>query len=156
MVKIKICGLKRLEDIEIVNKYKPDFIGFVFAESPRKVNHDLAKQLKDNLNFDIKEKIRSDGRRMDEIRPLSTDIDLLPRTHGSAMFTRGQTQIMSVATLAGPGMAQELDGVDPETKKTFMHKYIFPGAIQYFGPSEVADITTQTLKLEHEAKLSAV
>ena len=54
MVKIKICGLKRLEDIEIVNKYKPDFIGFVFAESPRKVNHDLAEQLKDNLNSDIK------------------------------------------------------------------------------------------------------
>ena len=54
MVKIKICGLKRLEDIEIVNKYKPDFIGFVFAESPRIVNHDLAEQLKDNLNSDIK------------------------------------------------------------------------------------------------------
>ena len=54
MVKIKICGLKRLEDIEIVNKYGPDFIGFVFAESPRKVNHYLAKQLKDNLNSDIK------------------------------------------------------------------------------------------------------
>ena len=54
MVKIKICGLKRLEDIEIVNKYRPDFIGFVFAESPRKVNHELAEQLKDNLNSDIK------------------------------------------------------------------------------------------------------
>lgn len=54
MVKIKICGLKRLDDIKIVNKYKPDFIGFVFAESPRKVNHDLAKQLKNNLNSDIK------------------------------------------------------------------------------------------------------
>ena len=53
MVKIKICGLKRLEDIEIVNKYKPDYIGFVFAESKRKVSHNLASKLKDNLDSDI-------------------------------------------------------------------------------------------------------
>lgn len=53
MVKIKICGLKRLEDIEIVNKYKPDYIGFVFADSKRKVSHDLASELKDNLDSDI-------------------------------------------------------------------------------------------------------
>ena len=49
MVKIKICGLKRLEDIEIVNRYKPDFIGFVFADSKRKVSHDLAGKLRSNL-----------------------------------------------------------------------------------------------------------
>ena len=53
MVKIKICGLKRLEDIEIVNRYKPDYIGFVFADSKRKVSHDLAGKLKENLNSDI-------------------------------------------------------------------------------------------------------
>ena len=53
MVKIKICGLKRLEDIEIVNKYKPDYVGFVFAESKRKVSHELASKLKDNLCTDI-------------------------------------------------------------------------------------------------------
>ena len=53
MVKIKICGLKRLEDIEIVNKYKPDYIGFVFADSKRKVSHDLAYELKMNLDSDI-------------------------------------------------------------------------------------------------------
>ena len=53
MVKIKICGLRRLEDIEIVNKYKPDYIGFVFADSKRKVSHDLARKLKDNLSPDI-------------------------------------------------------------------------------------------------------
>ena len=53
MVKIKICGLKRLEDIEMVNKYKPDYIGFVFADSKRKVSHDLACQLKENLSDDI-------------------------------------------------------------------------------------------------------
>ena len=53
MVKIKICGLKRLEDIEIVNKYKPDFIGFVFADSKRKVTPDLARQMKQNLDDSI-------------------------------------------------------------------------------------------------------
>ena len=53
MVKIKICGIKRLEDIEIVNKYNPDYIGFVFADSKRKISHDLAKRLKDNLNSNI-------------------------------------------------------------------------------------------------------
>ena len=53
MVKIKICGLKRLEDIEIVNRYKPDYIGFVFADSKRKVSHKLACELKENLDSDI-------------------------------------------------------------------------------------------------------
>ncbi len=53
MVKIKICGLKRLVDIEFVNKYKPDYIGFVFANTKRKVSHGLAKRLKDNLSSDI-------------------------------------------------------------------------------------------------------
>ena len=53
MVKVKICGLKRLEDIEMVNRYKPDYIGFVFADSKRKVSHDLASELKDNLDSDI-------------------------------------------------------------------------------------------------------
>ena len=53
MVKIKICGIRRLEDIEMVNKYKPDYIGFVFADSKRKVSHELASQLKANLSPDI-------------------------------------------------------------------------------------------------------
>ena len=53
MVKIKICGIKRLEDIEIVNRYKPDYIGFVFADSKRKVSHELARKLRDNLDSDI-------------------------------------------------------------------------------------------------------
>jgi phosphoribosylanthranilate isomerase len=53
MVKIKICGLRRLEDIEIVNKYKPDYVGFVFADSKRKVSHELAAEMKNNLSSDI-------------------------------------------------------------------------------------------------------
>lgn len=73
------------------------------------------------------EGIRADGRKLEEVRPIWCETGVIPRAHGSAVFTRGQTQVLSVATLAGPGMAQELDGVDPLTKKTYMHKYIFPG-----------------------------
>ncbi len=73
------------------------------------------------------EHVRADGRGYEDVRPIWCEVGVIPRAHGSAVFTRGQTQILSVATLAGPGMAQELDTVDPQTKKTFMHKYIFPG-----------------------------
>ena len=77
-------------------------------------------------NITVLEKTRSDGRSMDEIRPLSTDIDLLPRTHGSALFTRGQTQSLSVTTLGALGEHQILDGLDIETEKRFMLHYNFP------------------------------
>lgn len=77
-------------------------------------------------NITVLEKTRSDGRKMDEIRPLSTDIDLLPRTHGSALFTRGQTQSLSVTTLGALGEHQILDGLDIETEKRFMLHYNFP------------------------------
>ena len=77
-------------------------------------------------NIVVKEKIRSDGRGMDEIRPLSTDIDLLPRTHGSALFTRGETQALSVTTLGALGEHQILDGLSLEDEKRFMLHYNFP------------------------------
>lgn len=73
------------------------------------------------------EGVRADGRKPAEVRPIWCEVGVIPRAHGSAVFTRGQTQALSVATLAGPGMKQELDGVDPETEKRYMHKYIFPG-----------------------------
>ena len=74
----------------------------------------------------VKEGIRADGRQMDEIRPLSTDIDLLPRTHGSALFTRGETQSLSVTTLGAIGEHQILDGLGLEDQKRFMLHYNFP------------------------------
>lgn len=74
----------------------------------------------------VKEHIRSDGRKMGEIRPLSTDIDLLPRTHGSALFTRGETQALSVTTLGAIGEHQILDGIELEDQKRFMLHYNFP------------------------------
>lgn len=74
----------------------------------------------------VKEKIRSDGRQMTEIRPLSTNIDLLPRAHGSALFTRGETQSLSVTTLGALGEHQILDGLSLEAEKRFMLHYNFP------------------------------
>ena len=69
---------------------------------------------------------RVDGRSLDEIRPLSCEVGLLPRTHGSALFTRGQTQVMSIATLGMISEEQVLDGIDTEESKRYMHHYNFP------------------------------
>ena len=77
-------------------------------------------------NITVLEHTRSDGREMNEIRPIETQIDLLPRTHGSALFTRGQTQSLSVTTLGALGEHQILDGLDIETEKRFMLHYNFP------------------------------
>ena len=74
----------------------------------------------------VKEKKRADGRKMDEIRKLSTDIDLLPRTHGSALFTRGETQSLSVTTLGALNEHQIIDGLSMEDQKRFMLHYNFP------------------------------
>ncbi|MBQ2274055.1 MAG: polyribonucleotide nucleotidyltransferase [Clostridia bacterium] len=73
-----------------------------------------------------KEHKRVDGRGIDEIRPLDAKVDLLPRTHGSGMFTRGQTQVLSVATLAPVSESQKLDGLDEQTEKRYIHHYNFP------------------------------
>ena len=72
------------------------------------------------------EHTRVDGRNLDEIRPLSCEVGLLPRTHGSAMFSRGLTQVMSVTTLGMVSEQQELDGIDTQTEKRYMHQYNFP------------------------------
>mgnify|MGYP000179170088 FL=1 len=75
----------------------------------------------------VNDKKRVDGRRMDEIRPLDAEIDLLPRAHGSGLFTRGQTQVLTVATLGTLGDQQMLDGIDEEESKRYMHHYNMPG-----------------------------
>ena len=73
------------------------------------------------------DKKRVDGRRMDEIRPLGSEVGILPRTHGSGLFTRGQTQVLTIATLGTLSEAQMLDGIDSETSKRYMHHYNMPG-----------------------------
>ncbi len=129
---------EKLERYEKLDKIKDDLLGKYKEE-----NKELADEELDLLlvkvekifsdveyrlfrNIVVKEKIRSDGRRMDEIRPLSTDIDLLPRTHGSALFTRGETQCLAVTTLGALGEHQILDGLSLEDEKRFMLHYNFP------------------------------
>ena len=124
----------KIESYARIDEIKEDTVAHFTEIYPEDENAAKnAKKIVDSIEGEVvrdlitNKKVRPDGRKVDEIRPLSAYIDLLPRTHGSAVFTRGQTQILSVATLAGPGMKQELDGVDPQTEKTYMHKYIFPG-----------------------------
>lgn len=74
----------------------------------------------------IKESVRADGRKPEEIRPVSCEVSVLPRTHGSAVFTRGQTQVLNVCTLGAPRDVQILDGLGIEESKRFMHHYNFP------------------------------
>ena len=86
--------------------------------------HDLEKACVREMI--LEEHKRPDGRKIDEIRPLSCEVGVLPRVHGSAIFTRGQTQVMSIVTLGTNSEAQELDGLDEEESKRYMHQYNFP------------------------------
>ncbi|WP_042223729.1 polyribonucleotide nucleotidyltransferase [Oceanobacillus manasiensis] len=97
------------------------------ADILKQVKSVLDKMVKDEVRRLItKEKVRPDGRKIDEIRQLSSRINVLPRTHGSGLFTRGQTQALSVCTLGALGDVQILDGLDLEESKRFMHHYNFP------------------------------
>ncbi len=118
LVKEKIDALP--EDHQIRKMIEETGVDFVAEEFKAAEKHIMRAMILD-------EGVRADGRKPTEVRPIWCEVGVLPRAHGSAVFTRGQTQVLSVATLAGPAMAQELDGVDPETKKSYMHKYIFPG-----------------------------
>ena len=96
-------------------------------ETMKQVKAILDKMVKDEVRRLITEdKIRPDGRKQDEIRPLSSEVDLLPRTHGSALFTRGQTQALSICTLGALGDVQIIDGLGVEESKRWMHHYNFP------------------------------
>ncbi|MFQ6791939.1 polyribonucleotide nucleotidyltransferase [Thomasclavelia sp.] len=86
--------------------------------------HDLEKD--EVRRLITEDKVRPDGRKLDEIRPLDSQIDLLPRVHGSALFTRGETQVLSVTTLGAMGEHQKIDGLGLEDQKRFMHHYNFP------------------------------
>jgi len=93
----------------------------------KQVKQILDKLVKNEVRRLITEdKVRPDGRGLEEIRPLSSEVDLLPRTHGSGLFTRGQTQALSICTLGALGDVQILDGLGVEEEKRFMHHYNFP------------------------------
>lgn len=99
----------------------------VFAEKEKEIDQILDTIVKEEVRrLIIEEGKRPDGRAVDEIRPLSSEVNILPRAHGSGLFRRGQTQVLSVCTLGALGDVQILDGLDLEESKRFMHHYNFP------------------------------
>lgn len=111
---------------DVINKTIEHFAA-IDEERVDEVNEIVHKLLKKEVrDLIIKEKIRPDGRKIDEIRPLSSQVSILPRTHGSGLFTRGQTQVLSTCTLGALGDVQILDGLEVEEEKRFMHHYNFP------------------------------
>ena len=126
----KYSAIDNLEE-EVIEKYKSENEETMKPEELKElltkvalIFHGIEYELFRNIV--VKEKTRADGRKMDEIRPLSTDIDLLPRCHGSALFTRGQTQSLATVTLGALGEHQILDGLGIEDAKRFMLHYNFP------------------------------
>ena len=97
-----------------------------FPDINEQIGEILYKMQKEIVRAWLVQGRRVDGRGLDEIRPLAAEVDLLPRTHGSGMFTRGQTQVLSVATLAPLSENQRLDGIDLDETKRYIHHYNFP------------------------------
>ena len=132
-IKDKQEKYSKLDEIKekIIEKYKEENLSKLTEEG---ITELVAKIniIYDKLEYKlfrkivVEEKIRPDGRKMDEIRPLSAEVDFLPRTHGSALFTRGETQSLSVTTLGALGEHQILDGLGLEDSKRFMLHYNFP------------------------------
>ncbi|MED5075562.1 polyribonucleotide nucleotidyltransferase, partial [Anoxybacillus geothermalis] len=119
----KLARDAAIEDVKagVIAKYEAEEAD---EEKLKQVQEILHKLVKEEVRRLITvEKIRPDGRKVDEIRPLSSAVGVLPRTHGSGLFTRGQTQVLSVCTLGALGDVQILDGLDLEESKRFMHHY---------------------------------
>ncbi|WP_080839830.1 polyribonucleotide nucleotidyltransferase [Cohnella massiliensis] len=120
----------RQEAIDAINAETVEHFANAYADAPEKLG-DVKEVLYDIVKNEVRrlithDKVRPDGRKLDEIRPISGDTGVLPRTHGSGLFTRGQTQALSVCTLGPLGDVQILDGIGLEESKRFMHHYNFP------------------------------
>ncbi len=135
------CETEMIQAIQVQEKHaREDAINAVKDKviakyEEQEAEETVLKQVKQILDKLVKgevrrliteDKIRPDGRKLDEIRPLSSEVGLLPRTHGSGLFTRGQTQALSICTLGALGDVQILDGLGLEEEKRFMHHYNFP------------------------------
>lgn len=128
---VKIAEKQARQDaIDAINEEAIDYFTERYEEEPEKLS-DVQEVLYNIVKEEVRrlithDKIRPDGRALNEIRPIECDVNLLPRTHGSGLFTRGQTQALSVCTLGALGDVQILDGIDLEESKRFMHHYNFP------------------------------
>ncbi len=144
----KLAKAAAVEEVKqrIVENFAEVYADSEDVEAKLKQVEKLANQLEANLVRALitDKKIRPDGRKIDEIRPLSCDIDLLPRTHGSALFTRGETQSLATTTLGAIGEHQILDGLGLEDTKRFMLHYNFPsfsvGETRRYGATGIREI----------------
>ncbi|AOZ94270.1 polyribonucleotide nucleotidyltransferase [Paenibacillus crassostreae] len=120
----------RQDAIDKINEETVTYFEQKYIETPelmkdvKEILHDIVKE--EVRRLITHEKVRPDGRKLDEIRPIECDTNILPRTHGTGLFTRGQTQALSICTLGALGDVQILDGIDPQESKRFMHHYNFP------------------------------
>jgi len=130
--KTQLEELSQRSDDERSNREKmKDLLDVAVADNPdngkKEINNILHDSLKDKIRAQILAKsVRADGRKPDEIRELGAEINLLARTHGSAMFRRGATQALSIVTLGSPSLSQQIESMEGEESKRYMHHYFFP------------------------------
>ena len=125
----------KIERDNAIDEFSKKVVNFYIEKHGEEEANEKMRHIKDSIH-DLEKKcvremilehhIRPDGRKIDEIRPLSCEVGVLPRVHGSAIFTRGRTQVMSIATLGMISEEQILDGIDEEEFKRYMHHYNFP------------------------------
>lgn len=118
---------ERLDKMAAVEEETKEHFSEIFPDNKKDIANVLYSITKEQVrSMILDDGVRPDNRKRDEIRPIWCETGLLPRTHGTGLFTRGQTQVLSVATLAPLGEAQTIDGISEETEKRYMHHYNFP------------------------------
>lgn len=118
---------ERIEEIDKVNQEMKEVFTEKYPDNRRDINNIIEDMLKKEVRrLILEENIRPDNRRTDEIRTITSEVGLLPRAHGSGLFTRGQTQVLTIATLGVMSEAQMIDGLGLEDSKRYMHHYNFP------------------------------
>ena len=119
--------IERLDNMDAVEAETKEYFEEIYPENGKDIGNVLYAITKEQVrSLILDDGIRPDNRKMDEIRPIWCDSGLFPRTHGSGLFKRGQTQVLSVATLGPLGEAQTIDGITEQTEKRYMHHYNFP------------------------------
>ena len=118
---------ERMENIDLVSDEIRDVFNEKYPENGKDIEGIIESMLKKEVRrLIIEENTRPDNRKSDEIRPISSEVGILPRAHGSGLFTRGQTQVLTIATLGVVSEAQMIDGIGEDTSKRYMHQYNFP------------------------------
>ena len=119
--------MERLDNMDAVEAETKEHFEEIYPDNGKDIDNVLYAITKEQVrSLILDDEIRPDNRKRDEIRPIWCDTGVLPRTHGSGLFKRGQTQVLSVATLGALGEAQTIDGINEQTEKRYMHHYNFP------------------------------